>query len=318
MSLIFCYRLSVLILFLSLINFIPGVWWLKEVNSSFLPFYLLLHLLIIIFLLFFLVKELKTFNRRLLVFFLLVNLAIFTNYTIRFSELYFEKDNSKEFAKKNLTVLYSNLYFRNKNPEFLKIISDKNPDLVFVNELNTFWAQELSARYPYSEIKLGHGVFSLGVYSKFPIEKVIYKEVGEGLPPVLKLKFSSPIEIEAVLFHAMPPLSHSFFRKNKLLIRRMATGLKHSSSNLIVAGDLNLTQFSYYYKMMTKMTGLKDAMAGQGWKSTWKIYEPFFYFTLDYVFYKGDMFPIEREVLDTPGSDHRAVLVKFNLLNNVG
>ena len=84
----------------------------------------------------------------------------------------------------------------------------------------------------------------------------------------------------------------------------------------MLAGDLNVTQFSPHFKNLLKTGKLKDSSRGFGYQPTWpaqlpllnKISEcPLFRIPLDHVLVSGDIQVRSVELLPSIGSDHLAV-----------
>ena len=98
---------------------------------------------------------------------------------------------------------------------------------------------------------------------------------------------------------------------------RMFEGLasevkKQDSAHSIVAGDLNCTPWSWWFKKLLSDSGLKDSGRGNGLAATWNPFGvPLSGLTIDHVLIGSKIKCTDRFVGGHIGSDHRPVFVDF-------
>jgi endonuclease/exonuclease/phosphatase (EEP) superfamily protein YafD len=79
----------------------------------------------------------------------------------------------------------------------------------------------------------------------------------------------------------------------------------------ILAGDLNVTSWSPFFKDWLRESGLHDSRLGFGVQATWPTTSPLFLIPLDHVLVSPDIQVMQRQVGADVGSDHRPVLIDF-------
>lgn len=116
--------------------------------------------------------------------------------------------------------------------------------------------------------------------------------------------------IRVVAVHAAPPipaLMQDWISELGMLQQWCAPG---RGANIVI-GDVNATLD--HSPLLSGSTSCTDAAAdrGQGLVATWPSYWPrWFGVQIDHVFTAGGLRPVSLEVLDMPGSDHRALLTR--------
>jgi endonuclease/exonuclease/phosphatase (EEP) superfamily protein YafD len=116
--------------------------------------------------------------------------------------------------------------------------------------------------------------------------------------------------VRVVAVHAAPPvpeLTHDWIAELRMLQQWCAPG---RGANVVI-GDVNATLD--HTGLRSSVTGCTDAAAdrGQGLVATWPSSWPrWFGVQIDHVFTAGGLRPGSLQVLDMPGSDHRALLTR--------
>jgi len=86
-----------------------------------------------------------------------------------------------------------------------------------------------------------------------------------------------------------------------------------SEGYTILAGDLNVTPYSYYFRDLLRGSGLIDSGLGYGWQPTWSIRMPWFAIPIDHILVSPDIQVTNRAIGPSLGSDHHPVVVSFDI-----
>ncbi len=286
-----------------------------EINTNFGSYYLFIHLLSVVLLLF--VFRGKYRGRRLVLGYgialIIWQLAPLVPFLVDFDD---EKPCS---SCRTFTLLYANLYSGNKTMQALvSEIQTREPDIVALLEVRSAALQgvlDFRSRYPYSSEVPRDDDFGLALYSKFKFINEPLTDIGMDVPPAiiaaLDLGMATPLSL--ALFHVTPPVSSRALEKNKRIVRRIATMFRHDSPNFLAVADMNATPHSPYYQLFEKTGGLRHVLYGEGLFRTWNAFNSLLRFQIDHIFYRGH---IERESvqkLDSHGSDHFPIFVRFRI-----
>ncbi len=307
-------RLIALSLIGSALNHLPTFRpWFIELSLNFFTYFLILHIVSLVWLAFYR-KLLHKIAFRILV---IGTLAFSASYLRILAPFYLEQPKPATTGK-SFTVLYANVEGQNKEYGKLKtLIVSHTPEIVALNELTAEWADalNLAQTYPYHiEIKREDN-YGIGLYSQYPFEGsplLTVGESGEKMQPLISTVIRFPEKaISLSVVHASPPLYYGAFYRNKLLLRRLSTVLRHQEMPQILVGDLNATPFSDSYRAFFEWNDFKDAAWGFGYSSTWNAKNPFFRLKIDHFLYNNNLGVETYRVLPEIGSDHYPLFVKF-------
>ncbi len=174
----------------------------------------------------------------------------------------------------NLRVLSSNINIQNNSySKVLSFVKKENPDIAVFMEVNGAWVKQLSSLsdiLPYSFTKPNPYNSGMAVYSRMPLENAAINLFGtSGSPSIVSsLKINGKI-VSFIAAHPPPPFKpDSFYSRNKQLdeIRKYVQQL---TTPVVIAGDLNVTMWSPYYKRFVSKTGLHNARKGFGVLPSW-------------------------------------------------
>ena len=241
--------------------------------------------------------------------------------------------------QQTLTVMtYNVLAWHDHYEPILDTIQAENPDILFLQELNTDLAkvleQDLIQTYPHQELVPADNPTGIGVISKYPI-----RSIGEDLPhhrwlggpQVLQLEWNDQL-IMSVNFHMFSttgvfPLGQA--EKSFRLREQQAgllTDLARRSGSIIMAGDANTSPTSEAYRTITSELADSFRQAGFGLGHTFPgsdlpesdrphigdWYVPRWMSRIDYVFYSNDWSAISANTAKIDGvSDHRGVVTEL-------
>jgi endonuclease/exonuclease/phosphatase (EEP) superfamily protein YafD len=230
-----------------------------------------------------------------------------------------------------------NLYFGNtQTDQIIGVIEDNAPDVVTLNELNDFVAQELvtkiSGEYPYYRIEAWNGIFSrfpIQEYTTFVMSEVeggtrlaqecVLEIDGRQVTLINAHPYTVPIALKKFNLFGVPlglPLAlNNTYRDADL--EGVLSQIEQVDGSLIVMGDFNLTDQQDDYKELTR--NLTDSHRESGWglgltftryprigTPMWRI---------DYVFHSPDMVALHTTVGDYGNSDHKPVIAELGFLD---
>lgn len=293
----------------SVLNLVPPLNWLHEINANLGAYYLAVHVVSLFPGL--LLLRAGALRKSLLAA-LLMTLALW--YILAF--LPFLQPPGRTAATGRFSVLYANVHVSGTDyAALLKVIERENPDVVALLEPDERWLAELglSRRYLYRVEHPREDPFGLALYSRFPVKGPLVDNLGSGLPPLIlqRLEVLPGREVTFGLVHAQPPIDSSAFWSNKYLLRRLATMLRHLPGNFVIAGDFNATPFSFLYRRFVRWTGLQNSGWGHGLYRSWNARNPLQRFTVDHIFHRGALGVLSFKRLEDVGSDHYPFLVEY-------
>lgn len=297
------------------VNILPSRSWAQEINNNLWLHYLLAHVICSCLLGVYILRG----RRRLLSVVLVIpNLLGMALYGTTLWPYISAQDSGVVPAGAPLSVLYANLYSGNPTKEkFLKLVEERNPDVVAVVEMTPAWElvlEPLKSRYPFQRIVSESSNFGVALYSRFAFAGDVVTSVGTGLPAVIiqELELSDAVRVMVYVVHTYPPVSAATHSENYVILRRLASQIKHDDRPTILVGDLNATPFSRHLSLFDQ-AGLRDVMHGRGAYRTWNANTNWLRFKIDYIFYKGGIAPREAGVLGPIGSDHFPLFSVFSV-----
>ena len=315
----FLLLLIFLLLTGSIINLLPTVTIWQEININAGGYYLVLHLVALLF--FILLPKLLTKSLGDLGFYAVggILIAFVFNYSAPLIPYYYPaKVPAKELtpeqvAKKSCTVLFSNTLRTNPDVKPLRDLIDlMHPDIIAAVETSPDWIRDMHLRdaYPFAIEKPSDGYFGLAVYSKFSLEE-IQVTLPQRIPEVIvaNIHFQDKILSLGVL-HTLPPQAGRIL-PNHVLLNALTDATRDIRGPLIFAGDFNATPYSNIFHDFLSRNQLLSAQYGYGYEKTWTTFSPFLLFTLDHILYRGPLTVTEFKRLPTIGSDHFPLLARF-------
>ncbi|CAA6678361.1 MULTISPECIES: endonuclease/exonuclease/phosphatase family protein [unclassified Lentimonas] len=205
-----------------------------------------------------------------------------------------------------------------KYQEVLEFLQTTNADIVFLMEVNQTWISKLSAlkaSYPYSIMHPRSDNFGLALYSKHPIDNGMIPSFGSNELPTIEAAIRLPKQtLHLIGTHPLPPVSKENSDSRNQQLTSIAAHIQNTSHDYqIVTGDLNCTPWSFIFKDFTQQAALKDSSIGNGIGGTWFRKLGFISIPIDHILGSERITFTEKEIKDTFGSDHSAVLVNFIL-----
>jgi endonuclease/exonuclease/phosphatase (EEP) superfamily protein YafD len=210
-----------------------------------------------------------------------------------------------------------------KNNQYAKVVSlvqKEQPDIITFEEIDQTWLDQLkplSEAYPYKQSVPQDNNFGIGLYSKFPLKNIKLEHFGKPYRGMVFPFISATVHAEklpsftVMAAHPLPPMGGFHTRNSQLA--DMAARRSTFGKNLIIAGDMNLSQWSSYFGDFTKISGLRDSQLGFGVQPTWPSTAFLMLTPIDHVLVSENFVVLDRRIGPDVGSDHLPVIVELGL-----
>ncbi|BDD05236.1 endonuclease/exonuclease/phosphatase family protein [Aureibacter tunicatorum] len=232
-----------------------------------------------------------------------------------------------------ISFMTYNIFFKNHQPKSsINIIKKKNPDIIAIQELTPKLKQlldkQLSSEYRYKKTLAMKGTHGLGIYSKYKITSNEFLYNSNNLPYAQVLTVSvNKIKMQVTNVHLASPaiavenpnkflplyLNNYEHRKNQLA-RINGKADEEQFDAQILLGDLNTTHYEPLIRELESQWVDLHSVSGTNQRFNFpnsaKI-PPIL--TLDYIFAKGKINPVNAEVLHGGGSDHFPIYGKVSI-----
>ena len=242
-----------------------------------------------------------------------------------------------EASGPTVRVLVFNLLWINRDVDAIaSAIGAADPDLVALPELtpavDAALAERFGARYPYRTLhSLPGAAFGVGIYSRWPFDDLGSLQTGLGLRSAVVDVHTSQGDVHFLALHPRATLVSSeslevfrrgideSFRAREAQLAAVCHSLDEwGTGPVILAGDLNMTEFSDAYRCLHRRLHDGYRLAGPGFGHTWPATDvgrglPTWLPSLtriDYVFYSDHWRALDGQVIRSEtGSDHRPVVL---------
>ncbi|HEX6385825.1 MAG TPA: endonuclease/exonuclease/phosphatase family protein, partial [Anaerolineae bacterium] len=157
------------------------------------------------------------------------------------------------------------------------------------------------------------------VFSRVPLDELQPQLFLNGgrIDVLMRLRWQErPLTMMAT--HAMAATSLVEFNQRNAHLRDLAAFVRAESGSVIVAGDLNVSPWSVYFRQFLRESGLHDGRLGRGLKPTWPApeFSPVSGLILtpyDHFLASAGIIIRRYEVGPYVGSDHYPLIVDFAL-----
>jgi endonuclease/exonuclease/phosphatase (EEP) superfamily protein YafD len=221
-----------------------------------------------------------------------------------------------EAGQAGIRIMSANLGLRNTDYAALRTaISEENPDLVALQEVNDKWMDELSAiraDYPYIVERPEDGAYGLALFSRLPMRELESSPyVEEGVQTALLVEMEGgPKAVTMVLVHLKAPTSpRNAELRNRQLDRLAAMVTNDRNDEQILVGDFNATPWSPYYTTLETKAELTNAARGRGYRATWPVGLGFFKIPIDHCLVSSGLWARQMRTGRSIGSDHFPIVV---------
>jgi endonuclease/exonuclease/phosphatase (EEP) superfamily protein YafD len=296
-------------LFIILVLFMLGlgakISYLLDLINHFRPYLLLVFLCLIIY------QALKKYQSKIwiyLVLALLLNLNTFPHLPSRLS--------SPELSNSTIKIMHLNLLAGNNNyQKTLNLIKTHNPHLISFQEATLAWEKKIQEELTeYNFVcKPIDSPFGICVAINIPIiEQSIFYLSDSHIPAIYIKSQVNNQYLSLVFVHPPPPFNSFFFEQRNAYYEKLINKIQ-GDENLILVGDLNITQWSPIYQELESKLSLRNTLSG--FEHTWPSFFPVPIFQLDHILISQNLGLIKAQVLENIGSDHFPLISEIAIFN---
>ena len=221
--------------------------------------------------------------------------------------------------QRTVRVLLANVLLGNHSHDrVLQLVAEADADVLVFQEVNERWRSALApitGRYPHIAGKSREDPFGTVVYSRLPIEDVDVLVLGEAGRSTICLRVivdGAPLTL--VCTHPKPPLLPGPFALRNDQLDQVADLVGRLPRPLVLAGDLNATMWSPWFRRFSERTALRSVRRGFGVLATWPAALPgFLRIPIDHVLVSDDLSVTGCRLGAATGSDHLPLIVDLVL-----
>jgi endonuclease/exonuclease/phosphatase (EEP) superfamily protein YafD len=320
---VFKVILIVLCMFFFLATLLPLLpwkwWWIKIFIFPRVQIQVTLLLLLILWLIFF---SSRSFTFYLLTLLLVSAIAYqaYRIYPYTFLARTQTSMASEPSEELRIDAISANVYMKNRNSQpLLKLVRDKNPDLVLLLETDRWWQEQmdtLKKDYPYTLSQPLDNTYGMLLYSRLPLLDTEIKNMMEDSIPSMHayVRLRNGNKVRLYCLHPKPPVppesQKSTDRDAELLL--VGKMVNQRNEPAIVFGDLNDVAWSYTTRLFLKTSQMLDPRIGRGFYNTYNANYPLMRWPLDHVFHTEGFQLNHLEVMPDINSDHFPVYFSFS------
>ncbi|PKL36691.1 hypothetical protein CVV38_02185 [Candidatus Peregrinibacteria bacterium HGW-Peregrinibacteria-1] len=219
------------------------------------------------------------------------------------------------FGDRGLKVLFGNVYYKNSRlNEFEGKFREIDPGVAMFVEFEGLQMDGLSAAVKdfedssYAEIGELKGIYANHLFSKY---KVVGVEFGGGGAPVVKYEVEGGgLVYSFFVAHTYSPHLPSFYHARNEQLEAIGEFVADCEERCILVGDFNVSPWSTHFKKLEKrlkynfdLVNDDNGIVEPTWSPDWF---PFATVPLDYLFVSKDLEVGQFDLINVPGSDHKA------------
>lgn len=199
----------------------------------------------------------------------------------------------------------------------LRLAREESPDLVVLQEATPAWAAATAAlreSLPHAHVEARPDTFGIVVYSRFPLARAETVHLGAArVPAVVARVEADGAAFSLVTAHVFPPLPGGWYEGRNEQLAELAALAARAERPALLAGDLNASPWSPYFKKFERASGLRDARRGFGVLPTWPTYRPALYVPIDHCLVSPEIKVARFSTASQVGSDHLPVVVAVEI-----
>jgi endonuclease/exonuclease/phosphatase (EEP) superfamily protein YafD len=220
-------------------------------------------------------------------------------------------------GQRDIKVVTFNLYTRNHETESIaQFLLQEDADIVLLQEVTeqhfTVLSATLSARYPFWELCLVQGACRQAIFAKRPWVSVEHLRRDDQTPEMISVLFDDgergALRVHGV--HLATPYRPRQARQTDHLIAKANA----AQGPVLLAGDLNMTPWSYGLQRLLASTGLRrHATFLRSWPMLGNYRLPVPAFLIDHVLTTPDIKAVSIRTGPYLGSDHLPIIAVLRL-----
>jgi endonuclease/exonuclease/phosphatase (EEP) superfamily protein YafD len=192
------------------------------------------------------------------------------------------------------------------------MVRKEKPDVAFFMEVDDAWLEHLLAltnEFPYVVAHPRSDNFGVALFARAKPAQMDIIWPGGEVPSVIATIPMGATNVTFIGTHPVPPGSHEAWSFRNLQLDEVAALAARSPGPVVVAGDLNMSPWSPFFRKFAEASRLKDSQPGFGFQPTWPTIQPILYIPLDHVLVSRDIAVVDRRTGTRVGSDHLPVIV---------
>lgn len=197
-------------------------------------------------------------------------------------------------------------------------LEGQSADILVLSEVTPRWQEklvELEGRYPYSVIRPRWNPWGIALYSRFPLHDVEDLDLGDDRSSHLRVTVELPAGAVALYaVHLASPPSRGQSQQRNTQLHQLAQRIARDDSGLpvVVAGDLNITPYSPYFRDLLRDAGLRDARLPFGPHVTWPVLPVPIGIPIDHCLVSSQVVVTRVAIGPSTGSDHFPLECRFS------
>jgi endonuclease/exonuclease/phosphatase (EEP) superfamily protein YafD len=220
-------------------------------------------------------------------------------------------------ARRRVSLLLANVNVANADYDaLLRLAREESPDIVILQEATPAWAAAttpLRDALPHALVEARPDPFGLVVYSRFPLDRAESVTLGAArVTAVVARVRVNGAAFSLVTAHVYPPLPGFYEGRNEQL-EELASLAARAERPVVLAGDLNASSWSPYFRKFERASGLRDARRGFGVLPTWPTYRPVMYIPIDHYLVSPEIKVTRLSTGAQIGSDHLPVITTVEI-----
>lgn len=206
-------------------------------------------------------------------------------------------------------LLSLNVHTANTRSDLVRTaIREGNPDVIVLLEVNDRWIQELASlrnEYPAAVLEPREDNFGIALFSRLPLQRTEILELGDVPVPSIAVEIGWGGRVLRLLgTHPVPPGSPEYAGERNRQLAAIAEWARMQPGPVVVAGDLNATPWSPYFRALLDSGRLSSAQPDWGWYPTWPSGAWPLRIPLDHCLVSSEVAVRRRWVGEGVGSDH--------------
>jgi len=218
-----------------------------------------------------------------------------------------------ELRVMSVNILSSNRQFQKQIENILTI----DPDVIAIQEYSHKWDTELGAAlaaFKYQSVEPSDYNFGIALYSKYPIISGGPVNFTERQPPTVDVMIDvHGTEVRVMSIHPPPPVSQSVFDIRNEVMNSVAEIAREYTGPLVIAGDLNASQWSSHFSLMERKGRLSHTRRGNEWLPSWPSTSFILSVPIDHILVNDAVSVTAMHRGKSAGSDHYSIYADLEI-----